>query len=660
MSAAAAAGPLEHPSGRRIALVFSGLMLVMFMAALDGTIVSTALPTIAGDLGGLDKISWVVTAYLLAQTAVCPLYGKLGDQFGRKKVLQVALLLFLAGSALSGQSQSMTELILFRALQGLGAGGLMVGAQAAIGDVVSPRERGRYVGAFGAVFGVATVLGPVLGGVLTGIDWRWIFYVNVPIGLVALFVLQATLPGGGDRVRHRIDYLGTALLAGSLSFLIVLTTLGGSTYAWDSPEIIGFAVLSMALLAGFFAVERRVAEPVLPIPLLKDRVFAVSGGIGVLVGLALFGGTTYIPLFLQVVNGASPTESGLQLLPMMLGLLITSIGSGQVIARTGHYKPYPIAGCAVMVVGLLLLSTMSATTSGSEASLYMFVFGLGIGLVMQVLVLAVQNAVSYDMLGVATSGSTLFRLIGGSLGTALLGTIFNNRLEHKLVADLPPSPETSALTAGAVDPSKVADLPAPIRDVYIDSFAGSLDTVFVVAAALAFVGFVLAWFLEERPLRDTVGTAGVGEALAMPKSHRSLNEIERGLWSLMGRDTKKVVLARIIERAGVDLTPVDAWLLARIAEGDHVEVKDLAATYLIPGRFLDASAAELTVRGLAGAGDDGLSVTEAGDAMLEKLYTARREGLEELLDGWSHEEHDELGALLTRLSRSLSPEVPVG
>ena len=653
----AAAAPAEAPRAR-ILLVFSGLMLVMFMAALDSTIVSTALPTIVGDLGGLDKISWVVTAYLLAQTAVVPLYGKLGDQVGRKTVLQVALVLFLAGSALCGQAQSMTELIIFRALQGLGAGGLMVSAQAAIGDVVSPRERGRYVGAFGAAFGVATVLGPLLGGALTSIDWRWIFYVNVPVGLVALVVLQATLPSAGDRERHAIDYAGAVLLAGSLSFLIVLTTLGGSTYAWGSPEIIGFGLFSLVLLGSFILVERRVSEPVLPLSLWRNQVFTVTSAIGLVVGLALFGGTTYIPLFLQVVNGATPTESGLQLLPMMGGLLITSIGSGQIIARTGHYKPFPIIGCAVMAGGLFLLSTMDSATGSAEASVFMFVFGLGLGLVMQVLVLAVQNAVEYDQLGVATSGAALFRLIGGSLGTAVLGSIFTNGLDDRLAKSLPPSAETSKLETSGVDPSAVAGLPPELKSAYIDAFSGSLDKVFLVAACVSLVGFVLALVLQERPLRDTVSAGGVGEGLAMPKPDDALSEIERGLWALMSRDVKKRVIERIAARAGVDLPPLECWLLARVGENEHIDLGWLASEHDIPLDRLESALAETEGRGLVVETAGVRALTETGRETLERLYTARREGVEEMLDGWSHEQHDELAELVKRLSRSLSPEVP--
>ncbi len=423
-TATAVARPQPQPrrEGASLRLVLSGLMLVTLLAALDQTIVSTALPTIVGDLGGLAHLSWVVTAYLLAQTAVTPLYGKLGDQYGRKVVLQIALSIFLVGSALCGISQNLDELIAFRALQGLGGGGLIVGAQAALGDVVSPRERGRYSGLFGAAFGVASIAGPLLGGFLTtNLSWRWIFYVNLPLGVGAFFVLAATLPSPLERIRHQIDYLGIIVLGSGVTSIVLAASLESPTHTWTSPLVLGLALAGFALLALFMPIERRAKEPVLPARLLLNPVFAVAGAVGLIVGFALFGAVTYLPLFLQVVKGSTPTGSGLQLIPLILGLLITSIGSGQMITRTGRYRWFPIAGTAVMVVGLFLLSSIGTDRPPPHAVAYMFVLGLGLGMVMQMLVLVVQNAVDYQDLGAATSGATLFRSIGGSVGTAVLG-----------------------------------------------------------------------------------------------------------------------------------------------------------------------------------------------------------------------------------------------
>jgi EmrB/QacA subfamily drug resistance transporter len=482
-------------------------MLVMLLAALDQTIVATALPTIVGDLGGLEHLSWVVTAYLLAQTVVTPLYGKLGDLYGRKRVLQSAIVVFLIGSALCGLARTMPELIGFRALQGLGGGGLMVSAQAALGDVVPPRQRGRYTGLFIAIFGAASVAGPLLGGFITShLSWEWIFYINVPLGFAAFAVLAATFPSVARGVRHSIDYLGTGLLAAGLTAIVLVTTLGGTTLDWGSPEIVGLAVGGVLALTAFFLVERRAAEPILPPRLWRNRTFRVTSAVGLIIGFSLFGAVTFLPLFQQVVRGMSPTASGLQLLPLMGGLMLSSVVSGRLIARTGRYRMYPIAGTAVTVLGLFLLSLMDEHTSTATAGGFMAVLGLGLGMVMQVLILAVQNDSPYEDLGVATAGATLFRSIGGSLGTAALGAVFTNRLIAEL-GDRLPAGAGAGMHSGSVSPGAVATLPPPIHEAYLASFTGALSTVFLVAAAISALAFGLTWLIREVPLRTTIHDA---------------------------------------------------------------------------------------------------------------------------------------------------------
>ncbi|MCP8882561.1 MFS transporter [Devosia sp. XJ19-1] len=492
--------PAQAPDNPSIALIIGAVAVTLLLASLGQTIVSTALPSIVGQLGGLDHLTWVVIAYLLSSTVVAPIYGKLGDLFGRKIVLQAAIVIFLLGALLSAMATSMTFLIAARAIQGLGGGGLMVVAMTVVADIIPPRQRGKVQGLFGAVFGVATVVGPLLGGfIVEHISWQWIFLINLPLGVLALAIIAVALKPRGIRVQHSIDYSGFVLLSGGLTAFVLATSLGGNTFEWFSVQVMGLIVAAVAMLGAFIWVESRAAEPVLPLNLFRNNTFAVTSAIGFLVGMAMFGSITFLPMYLQLAKGVSPTDSALQLLPMMVGLIGTSMVSGFIMTRTGRYKVLPQIATFVLVGGLLLLATMQLDTPSWQIAVYMFLVGAGIGPVNSVSITATQNAVAREVVGTATAGNTLFRQIGGSIGVSIFGAIFSSGLAARLGDIMPEGGGTGSFSAQAV-----ASLPEPVRTMVLEAFASALHPVFYTAAGAAIVAFGLSFLLEELTLATSL------------------------------------------------------------------------------------------------------------------------------------------------------------
>ncbi|GGK69861.1 MDR family MFS transporter [Nocardia camponoti] len=631
----------EVMSKTKVNLIFATVALGMFMAALDQTIVSSALPSIVADLGSAGHMAWVVTSYLLAEAVATVLAGKLGDLFGRKLMFQLSAIIFITGSALAGLAGDMVILILARGIQGIGAGGLMVTSMALIADAIPLRERGKYQGALGGVFGITTVIGPTLGGLFTDhASWRWCFYVNVPVAILMVLLAARTLPHLRTKAKPIIDYLGIGLVALGVSALILGLEFGGNEYPWLSWQIIGLFIAAALLLTAFVFAENRAKEPMLPMRLFSSRVFTVSSILSFIVGFAMLGSMTYLPAYLQYVDGDSATISGLRTLPMVVGLFITSIFSGQVVGRTGQYRYFPIAGMAVMAVGLALMSTMGHDTSIWLESLYMFILGAGLGLSMQVLTIVVQNTVPYSDLGTATSGVTFFRTLGSSFGTAVFGTLYNNKSEPELKAamakvhGIPPQAVT--------DPKTLRNLPVDQVRPIIDAYATSIDYVFRWVVPVALVGFVIAWFLPQVKLRDSArhGASDMGEGFSMPDSHDRVVQLERAVATTVRKARAHgPITSQLIAAAHSDLTPDTAWVLAQVylesKTGQPVTMRGIAYRHMVPVEVLSPVFQRAVERGLLTDKAGDLALTKEGKQEVDVLRVGWRRWLGERLDDWN-------------------------